>query len=156
MDEITALAAAETVSVLYNTENSLVSKIPYIIIKVLEDKAFECKEEIRLDMNLSLSEQSISEEAQTILSIIYKNYWCDEEKKKQMNAVFLQKSEEYDKEQEEKYNLINSTMQEQLSNEIPETSKNINSINNEEALIVAPKKWYVRIFEKVVRFFRKK
>ena len=35
MDEITAVAAAETISVLYNTENSLVSKIPYAIIKAL-------------------------------------------------------------------------------------------------------------------------
>lgn len=155
MDEITAVAAAETISVLYNTENSLVSKIPYAIIKALEDKALECKEEIKLNMNLSLYEQSISEEAQVILLMIYKNYWCDKEKQQQMNTVLLQKSAEYDKEQVDNSQVLKDNNQENINNEV-KGAQNSEPIDNQKAITINSKKWYVRIFERVVRFFRKK
>ena len=82
MNEITALAAAETIAVLNNTDISLVTKIPYIILKTIEDKAKEYNGKVEFDMSLQLNEQPISEESQSILAIIYKDYWCDKEKKK--------------------------------------------------------------------------
>ena len=74
MDEITALAAAETITVLNNTDISLVAQIPYIIIKAIEEKAKEYDGNIKLNMELRLTEQNISEEAQSILALIYKDY----------------------------------------------------------------------------------
>lgn len=142
MDEITAVAAAETISVLYNTEISLVAKIPYSILKVLEDKALEYKEEVKLDMELGLEKQDISAEARTILSIIYKDYWCDEKTKTELNQIFAEKEKEYDEELKASLDPFKDSVKMEKA--------------EEKALVVAPKKWYVRIFEKVIRFFRKK
>ena len=99
MEEITAVAAAETINILYNTEISLIAKIPYFILKTLEDKALECQKEIKLNMELSLDKQNISDEARTILSIIYKDYWCDNETKTEMDRIFADKIKEYEEEQ---------------------------------------------------------
>ena len=147
MDEITAVAAAETISVLYNTEISLVARIPYSILKSLEEKALEYTEEVKLDMGIGLDKQNISEEAQTILSIIYKDYWCNNEKKAEMNQIFVEKEKEYDEELKASLDPFKDSVK-------PETI--VKTSNEEKSLMVVQKKWYVRIFEKVMRFFRKK
>lgn len=150
MEEITAVAAAETISVLYNTEISLVTKIPYAILQALEEKSREYKEEVKLDMNLELYEQPISDEAKAILSIIYKDYWCDDEKQEEMNNVFEERALEYDKEQEEKLNPFKKIKPEESVNKVQTVE------TEQKALIEVPKKWYVRIFDRIMKFFRKK
>lgn len=153
MNEITALAAAETITVLNNTDISLVAKIPYIIIKAIEDKAKEYDGKIELDMKLGLTEQNISEEAQSILAIIYKDYWCDKEKQEEMNKKMEDISIEYEKELAEKLDPFKDSNKNKIENE------SVNSIEKEDeikALMEVPKKWYVRIFDRIIRFFRKK
>lgn len=159
-EEISAISAAEVIYVLDNTDTSLVVKIPYEIIRILEEKASEYNGEVKLDMSLGLNEQPISEEAQAILATIYKDYWCDEEKKQEMNKIIEEKRIEYDKEEAERLNPFKTTENEQNSSKITDT----NNINENEdsksdetkALIEVPKKWYIRIFDRIVRFFRKK
>ena len=156
MDEISKQAAKEVINVLYNTEISLIAKIPYSIIKILEEKAIEYKDEIKLDMSLNLFEQQISEEAQTILAIIYKDFWCDKEKQSEMNKIIEEKEAEYDKELEEKYNPFKKIYNQESQKENLEIIKENKNEDSEKALIKFNKKWYLRIFEKVIRFFRKK
>lgn len=150
-EEISAVAAAEAIAILYNTDVSLVSNIPYAIFKALEDKAEEYTDKVNIDMNLSLAEQPISDEAQSILAILYKDYWCDSEKKQEMNKIIKEKSNEYDQEQTEKLNPFKDIKKESLNNNLTSTSD-----IPETALIEVPKKWYVIIFDKIMRFFRKK
>lgn len=157
MENITALAAAETIRVLYNTESSLIVKIPYIILKSLEDKAMEYAGEVIFNTNLALHEQAISEEAQSILSILYKDYWCDKEKHNEMNKIFEEKEKEYQQEQAELLDPFKNIKQKRINDEAITSAKNIqtqSSINT--SLIAVPKKWYVRIFDRIMRFFRKK
>ena len=152
MEEITAVAAAETISVLYNTEISLVTKIPYAILKTLEDKAEEYAEKVNIDMTLELHEQPISDEAKAILAIIYKDYWCDNEKKEEMNKIFEEKALEYDKEQEEALNPFKT-----INKQETESTQNTETVSSEPKFLIAkPKKWYIRIFDRIMRFFRKK
>ena len=87
--------------------------------------------------------------------MIYKNYWCDKEKQQQMNTVLLQKSAEYDKEQVDNSQVLKDNNQENINNEV-KGAQNSEPIDNQKAITINSKKWYVRIFERVVRFFRKK
>ena len=149
MEEISSLAAAETINVLYNTDISLFTKIPYAIIKVLEDKAHEYNGKIKLNMALNLAEQEISEEAQTILAIIYKDYLCTTEKHEEMNKIFLEKSIEYDEEEKESLNPFKDDKKTRIQ------KININ-LEEDNELIELPKKWYLNIFDKIIKFFQKK
>ena len=132
MEEISSLAAAETINVLYNTDISLFTKIPYAIIKVLEDKAHEYNGKIKLNMALNLAEQEISEEAQTILA-----------------KIFLEKSIEYDEEEKESLNPFKDDKKTRIQ------KININ-LEEDNELIELPKKWYLNIFDKIIKFFQKK
>lgn len=162
MEEINAIAAAEAIAVLNHTDISLLSKVPYSIVQALETKAAECTEEVKLDLTLSLNEQQISEDAKVILTILYKDFLCSEEEEQKLNERILENEKEYNKELEEKYNPFKdsqttpssssetSTISEQTEN------NNIEETSEMTALIEKPKKWYFRIFDKIVKFFRKK
>lgn len=144
MDEITALAAAEAMEVLYNTEISLIAKIPYVILETLEERAIEYEDKIQVDFGLGLDEQFISREAQTILSIIHKDYW-DDKTKQQVRNEFIEKVKRCNQEQ-------------------PSTISSFENLNNEvvldnetTALVVREQtKWYIKIFDKIINFFKKK
>ena len=155
MNEITALAAAETIAILNNTDISLVTKIPYIILKTIEDKAKEYNGKVEFDMSLQLNEQPISEESQSILAIIYKDYWCDKEKKEKMNEDIKEISKQYETELAEKLNPFKDSNKKLLENESSNNIENIKKEDKTTALIEVPKKWYVKIFDRIVRFFRK-
>ena len=147
MENVSALAAAEAIKVLNFTDISLIAKIPYGIIRVLSDKASEYEGEVTLDYSVSLSEQPISEEAQAILAVIYKDFWCDDNEQERLNSIIKENEEEYEEELEKKYDPFK---EENQVNEDPSEDK------EEVVALVVQKKWYVRIFDRIVRFFRKK
>lgn len=149
MENVSALAAAEAMTVLDYTEISLIAKIPYGIIRVLSDRASEYQGEVKLDFSRDLKEQPISEEAQSILAIIYKDFWCDDQEQERLNSIIKSNEEEYEKELEKKYDPFKEENQVYAS---PEEVKE----ESETMTLVVQKKWYVRIFDRIVRFFRKK
>ena len=156
MDEITQIAAAETIAVLYNTKASLVAQIPYAILRALEEKAKEYKGEIRLAVNAGLDKQEISDEARAILSILYKDYWCDEEKHQEMNSVFDQKLNEYNEEQKEEFNPFKDAQNyDSIVSQKAEENSTVTSevISEDKALLYVPKKWYIALIEKIISFF---
>lgn len=157
MEEISALAAAETIAVLYNTEATMVIKIPYKLLKSLEDKASEYSETITLKENVSLNEQTISDEARSILLILYREFWCDSTKKQELDEKIINTSKEFENEELKRLDPFKdskakiSTTENNIQNEIEQPIENIST-----SLIEVPKKWYVKIFDKIMRFFRKK
>ena len=174
MEEITAVAAAETIEVLYNTEICLVAKIPYSILKALEDKAEEYTGKIKLDMTLGLDMQQISLEAQAILAIIYRDYWCTDEKRREIDRFFefnIPKSDENNqlnfseltdekdnKDSEDKEEEKKSLSSKLLSQDIEiNDNKELNQEKNEKGeLIQFHRKWYIVILNKVKDFFKRK
>lgn len=161
MEEINAIAAAEALAILNHTDISLLSKIPYSVVQSLETKASEYTEEVKLDLTLSLNEQQISEDAKIILTILYKDFLCSDEEQENLNKQILENESEYNKELEEQYNPFKDSQQTTSTSEIsssPSSESETNTSENSEmtALIEKPKKWYFRIFDRIVKFFRKK
>lgn len=150
MEEISALVAAETVAVLNRTEVDLVATVSYKLIKALEEKAEEYDGEVILDEKLPLNEQRISDEARAVLAIIYREYWCDEIKKAELDKMIIEQDNKFNEEESKRLDPFKHT---KIYEEKEDTEK---VVEENKALIELPKKWYVRIFDRIMRFFRKR
>lgn len=154
MEEISALAAAETVAILNKTDVTMIAKIPYKLIKGLIDKSEEYGKAITLKDTSSLIEQPISEETRSILLILYREYWCNNEEKENLDKQLIESESEFEKEEIERLNPFKESKNFTSENNISKIENNSSNIST--ALITIQKKWYVRIFDKIIRFFRKK
>ena len=151
MEELSAEVATEVIEVLYNSDSSIICKIPYRIIEVLQEKTQECNKKISFKENVELKDQDISEEGKAILSILYRDYICSEEEKIEVNKIFENNQKQYDEIQREKYN-PDKIFQKQ-DNKI---SVDINAEEEDKALIETQKnKWYIVLFEKIKSIFKR-
>ena len=151
MEELSAEVATEVIEVLYNSDSSIICKIPYRIIEVLQEKTQECNKKISFKENVELKDQDISEEGKAILSILYRDYICSEEEKIEVNKIFENNQKQYDEIQREKYNPDNIFQKQ--DNKI---SVDINAEEEEKALIETQKnKWYIVLFEKIKSIFKR-
>ena len=151
MEELSAEVATEVIEVLYNSDSSIICKIPYRIIEVLQEKTQECNKKISFKENVELKDQDISEEGKAILSILYRDYICSEEEKIEVNKIFENNQKQYDEIQREKYNP--DKIFQKKDNKI---SVDIKSEEEEKALIETQKnKWYIVLFEKIKSIFKR-
>ena len=100
---------------------------------------------------ITLKEQKVSEIAQTIIAILFRDYWATDEQRKKI----LDK-EKYDNQllEEEKKEIYssNNIFKNNYKNIIHEKEKN----NQETALIdLSNIKWYKKILNSLIKFFRK-
>ena len=160
---ITPLIAAEAIAVLENTEDSLLKKIPSKLIEVLQEKADELGRKVNLDYSKSYHEQNISEEARGIIILIYRDYWCSEEQKNEINRLMEESEQKYQEELREKYNpdkiFEQTTAVKTMSNPLTENytgdiikdeiPSNLSLIKQEDL------KWYQKIFNKIKSLFSK-
>jgi hypothetical protein len=103
--------------------------------------------DFKYDTNKKLDEQLISDEAKTILSIIYLRYFTTKEEREKLTKILRQNDIEEENFKREKYNV----------DKIFEKEKNKN-INKQEikttSLVKVPEKWYQKIFNKIKSFFK--
>lgn len=59
---------------------------------------------IQIDLNKKLEEQNLTSETKTLLILIYRNYWATEERKKDLDKIFMENDEKYEEELRQKYN----------------------------------------------------
>ncbi len=166
MEEISALVAAETIAVLNKTDATMVAEIPYILIKGFEDKAKEYEGEIKLKDGVPLVEQNLSEETRALLLILHREYWATEEEKDSLDKSLIESEAEFNKMESERLDPFKDSKKDLSHSEIstPEIETTDSTTEESEstvyegttALIEVPKKWFVRIFDRIVRFFRKK
>lgn len=148
--EITASVAAEAIAILENTEISLVAKVPFKILEMLQSKADQANKKVELDYTKSYSEQNISEEAKGIITLIYRQYWCTESERKELDKKLLE-NEEIKK--RERYNPDNIFKKVDEDNKYDTISK---EYSEEKSLTVTENlKWYQKIINKIKSFFNK-
>ena len=152
---ITPLIAAEAIAVLENTEDSLLKKIPSKLIEVLQEKADELGRKVNLDYSKSYHEQNISEEARGIIILIYRDYWCSEEQKNEINRLMEESEQKYQEELREKYNpdkifeqtnTIKTASNPLIDNYSGEIIKD--EVQELALVKVEETKWYQKIFNK--------
>ena len=97
--------AEETLEVLRYFDNEFVSKIPRNVIKKLEELAIDSDEKVIIDKSKKLNEQAISEECKGLISLIYYNYFTNDEEKKEILNIWNENERLYQEELSQKYKI---------------------------------------------------
>lgn len=156
-DGITPLIAAEAIAILENTDTLLLAKIPRKLIESLQEKADELGRRVNIDYSKDFANQSISDEAKSIIGLIYRDYWCTKEQRDELNKILEENERKYNEKLREKYNpdkIFESTESiKTMSNPLNEES--INSFENVSLIKTEDLKWYQKIFNKIKNLFLK-
>lgn len=98
------IAAKETNEILNNVvPNEYILKIPEKFrdfLNEIEDKEYACK----IDFNKNIDEQDITEKTKDLITVIYRNYWCTEDEKQNLDKILTENEKKYQEELLEKYN----------------------------------------------------
>lgn len=141
-------ALTEVNEIINYADEEVKQKIPEKFKQYIKDN-MDKNHKVDIDTNKEMIEQNISEEAKDILAIIYRDYLCTKE---QRQELILKEKEKIENEKKEKYKIdFEKKKQDKL-----EKSQDI-KINIETALTETKEtKWYKKIIQKILTFFRKK
>ena len=125
-------------------------KIPQKFINFIQDNMDNTyKPDISKD--IPIDQQNLKKDTRILLSLLYRNYWCDDETKNRLLKEDLLVKKEYDNKLKEKYN------QDNLFKKNLEFKDKI-SIKEKENVtsLVEYKKttWYKRLFNKILSIFK--
>lgn len=141
------IAFAETYDIIKHSNNDIQNKISPKFMNLLmsaKDNSYRGN----IDYEKPLDEQ-IQHETKVVLGIIYRDYLCTPEKRRELIRNETELLERIEKEKNEKYSVDNlfKNRQNQLNIQQQET---IQSNEQNEIIEYKKEKWY----EKIVRFFR--
>ena len=102
-----------------------------------------------IDKNVPINQQELKKDTKILLSLIYRNYWCDNETQKKLFNQDLIDKKNFEQEMLERYNPDN-------------IFKNKQKIIQEETVVKTHTelieykelKWYQKIFAKILRLFK--
>ena len=108
-----------------------------------------------INPDLPLDKQQIKEKTKDIIALIYRNYWCTEEERKELDQKLIENDRKFEEELREKYNPDNI-----FKNNVTTTKKEEPEVKEEkiEQSLVPQQteKWYQRFLDMVKRWFKKK
>lgn len=108
-----------------------------------------------INPNMPLDKQQIKEKTKDIIALIYRNYWCSEEERKELDQKLIENDKKFEEELREKYNPDNI-----FKNNVTTTKKEESEVKEEkiEQSLVPQEtgKWYQRFLDMVKRWFKKK
>ena len=140
-------AFSEVYDILMRLEKGLYDKIPKEFITAIE-KNRDMEYKVNIDYSKDINEQELLMETRIILSLIYRDYLCDEEKRKQLLEEDERQLKENEKNLREKYNpdkLFQNNKKEKIVD---------NANENKELTIVEEEKWYKKIIIFIKSIFK--
>lgn len=149
-----AEASAEINEILKYMPKEEVEKIPSKLREFFREVA--SKDYVtNINPDLPLDEQQIKEKTKDIIALIYRNYWCSEEERKELDQKLIENDRKFEEELREKYNPGNI-----FKNNVTTTKKEEPEVKEEkiEQSLVPQEteKWYQRFLDMVKRWFKKK
>lgn len=149
-----AEASAEINEILKYMPKEEVEKIPSKLKEFFKEVA--SKDYVtNINPDLPLDKQQIKEKTKDIIALIYRNYWCTEEERKELDQKLIENDRKFEEELREKYNPDNI-----FKNNVTTTKKEEPEIKEEkieQSLVVQEtEKWYQRFLDMVKRWFKKK
>ena len=135
---------SEVYDIIKHLDKKLYNKIPTGFIEMLREK-MDNNYNVEIDYNKSINEQKLLKDTKIILSIIYRDYLCSEEKKKELIEKDKADLVRYENEIRERYNpdkIFKNRIQE---NNTEKTKENI----------TAMVEYKESIFLKIIEFFKK-
>lgn len=144
------IAATEVLDIVEHLSLNATNKIPLQLLDFFKDVSMEDYKP-EFDYSDGLEKINFTPKTKALLAMIYRNYLCSEEERKELDQKLFENEEKYQQELREKYN-PDKIFQ---NSELEENAKEENNQNT--ALIeYKEKKWYHKIFEKIRQLFLKK
>lgn len=149
-----AEASAEINEILKYLPKEEVEKIPSKLREFF--KEVSSKDYVtNINPNMPLDKQQIKEKTKDIIALIYRNYWCSEEERKELDQKLIENDKNFEEELREKYNPDNI-----FKNNVTTTKKEESEVKEakiEQSLVPQETgKWYQRFLDMVKRWFKKK
>lgn len=148
IDEIYKNSFKEVYDILENTEEDLLSKIPYSFMNFIKNN-MNVDYKTSINLNETIDKQHLLKETEAILSLIYRSYWATDEEKNEFakkDNLELIKEEEHKKEQYQGKDIY----------KVFEERKNLNTITVDNNLMVIENESFIkRIFRKFLNIFKK-
>ena len=149
-----AEASAEINEILKYLPTEEVEKIPSKLREFF--KEVSSKDYVtNINPNMPLDKQQIKEKTKDIIALIYRNYWCSEEERKELDQKLIENDKKFEEELREKYNPDNI-----FKNNVTTTKKEESEVKEEkieQSLVVQEtEKWYQRFLNMIKRWFEKK
>lgn len=149
MINLTKEACNEIYDIILHMEQELYNKIPKSFINCIKQNT-ESEYKTHIDYSKSINEQELLKDTKIILSLIYRDYLCDETERKDIIKQEREELKQREKELREKYNVDNL-----FNKNVPDN--NNDTQNNENQLIkYEDKNFLSRIIYKLKKFFSKK
>lgn len=142
-------AAVEVLDILNHMDKNDYNKVPAKFINMLEESAskdYVCK----LDYSKRLIEMDLSEETKALLSVMFRNYWCPEERREAYENRISENEAKLQEELRKKYN-PDSVFGEASANSTKETSE---VSKDTEMVEVENISIFKRIFNKIISIFK--
>ena len=143
VNEEYAIAMSETLDILNHTAKEDVNKISAKFMKYLNDNASK-KYKPNLDHSKKISEMQLKEKTKIFLAIIYRQFWCDGDKKKEFDNTLKNNEIKYQSELREKYNPDNLFKNKVSKIETLENS--VAMVEYKESILTKIKNWFRRSF----------
>ncbi len=137
---MTRQAYSEVYNIINHFEKELYAKIPQSFINAIE-KNRDLNYKVNIDYTKTINEQELLRETRVILSLIYRDYLCTDEQRKE---IILNDKKELN----EKYE-INF---EKIKNKRKKTYDTTEI--EDKQLVKIEEKWYKRIFNKILSIFK--
>ena len=128
--------------------NEYIEKIPKKLVRFIKEN-MDTSYEDNINQSIPIDEQPLKNDTKILLSLIYRNYWCDEDKKKQLMEDDANKKREYEKEIYEKYNPDN------IFKNRNKVIEDIKIKEDEKKLIVPKETFFKKIINKIKSFFKR-
>lgn len=126
---------------------SYIDKLPKKLIELIQNQSNE-QYNINIDTNKSLLEQNFSKKAKDLIAVIKYNYWSTNEEKQQLQQIFYDNKNKYQKELSEKYDLDNIFKKKESKMEMPQIENNVQMVVYKENI-------FIRIFNKLKNLIKK-
>lgn len=139
-----SLSELNTILSLMGMEYS--NKLPKKLIKFIKEN-MDNSYISDINVNTPINEQPIKNDTKILLSLLYRNYWCSEEKKKLLLEEDASFKSKHEKELYEKYNpdkVFKNKTQKIICEE--RIAENISMVEYKESIFTKIKNWIKKIF----------
>ena len=134
-------AITETLDILKHTKKEDVDKISPKFMDFLKENALKTYNP-ELDHTKKIKDMNLQPKTKAILAIIYKKFWCDDNKKKEIDNTLKNNEIKYQEELRKKYNPDNIFKSKETKVEAIE--KSVAMVEYKEPIFTKIKNWFKR------------
>lgn len=102
----------------------------------------------KIDPYKLLDEQELLPKTEILLTVLYRNYWCSEEERIELDKILVENDKKHEEELREKYNPDNIFKKKEKDEEIKE-------VEETSLAVYDNRMWYQKAFEFISNIFKK-